>query len=128
MKLILACLGVVLHNRKSQDKILNILRTKKALSMKLKAFLIIFQGLLLKQVKPTLSYFLWRLTHAMFKIGYGAFTIHKRYSSLSLISVPEKMVALPRYRLWKTLVSWYFARPLYFTDMEHVIWLDVWAL
>ena len=36
---------------KSQDKILNILRTKRAFTMKQKAFFIIFEGLSLKQIK-----------------------------------------------------------------------------
>ena len=36
---------------KLQDKKLNILRTKRAFKMKQKAFLIIFKGLSLKQIK-----------------------------------------------------------------------------
>ena len=40
-----------LHDQKSQDKNLNILRKKRAFKMKLKVFFIIFEGLSLKQIK-----------------------------------------------------------------------------
>ena len=44
---------LILHNQKSQDKNVNILRTKRAVKMKERTLFLIFKGLSLKQIKPT---------------------------------------------------------------------------